>query len=247
MRPTFDPREHIRQLEDGREYLDLKWRILWLRSQEPDASIETQIISTSEEEVVCRTSINLRSGASVTAHGSALRSEDDQAIEEAENRAMMRALASLGYGAEYTDEDDVDIRRSLAPPVNLMTARTLIERNQQADFEDDPEPKQPEAERESEPEPPRERPPDRTAERSTSYESSPAPALQPATSVQNAPQEAEDISWTKFWAWAKPRGYGSAVELGELLNVDVLSHTPGEIRRMIKRYELEHPPGGEAE
>jgi hypothetical protein len=249
VRPTFDPRDHIRQLEDGREYLDLKWRIVWLRSQEPDASIESQIVATSEDEVVCRSTISLRSGASVTAHGSAQRSENDQPVEAAENRATMRALASLGYGAEYADDDDVAIPRSFDPPVNLMTARTLLENSHEPlPDEDDETPTTDDAghetrESDSESTPGRERTPDRRAERTSAYETS-STRPQPATPASSSPQEAEDISWTKFWAWAKPRGYGSAVELGDLLNVDVLSHTPGEIRRMIKRYELEHPPGG---
>lgn len=239
MRPNFDPREYIRQLEDGREYLDLKWRILWLRAQEPDASIESQIVVTSEDEVVCRTTISLRTGATVTAHGSASRSESDQPVEEAENRAMIRALAALGYGTEYADEDEVPVELPPAPPVNLMTARALLDRSQQREEDDSPEPPETEAEA---PGPAAPDASDQTAERSPDYEPASPQPRRPAPAA-TGDQEAEDISWTKFWAWARPRGYRSAVELGELLNVDVLSHTPGEIRRMIKRYEMEHPPG----
>jgi hypothetical protein len=228
VRPTFDPREHIRELQDGREYLDLKWRLVWLRNQEPDATVESQVVAAGEDDVVCRATISLQSGGSATAHGSARRGESERAVEEAEGRALSRALAALGFGAEYADDDVVELQPVPEPPLNLMTARALLERSR-AEFDT-------EAETEEEPE----RPPPPEPRPSPVSHSAPSSS---ATTEEERP-DAADISWTKFWAWAKPRGYGSAVELGELLGVDVLAHTPGEIRRMIKRYELEHPPGG---
>lgn len=239
MHTSFDPQDHLRELDDGREYMDLKWRLLWLRSSEPEASIETQLVPSGEDEIICRASISLRSGAAVTAHGSADRSDHDAPIEVAENRALARALASLGYGAEYLDDDDVELQPTPNPPVNLMTARSLMDRSEQR-YDADPEPElEPDAEFDDDGED--EIPPEGIE---IETESTGTATLQPASTIDDSPQEPEDISWTKFWAWAKPRGYGSAIELGELLEVDVLSHTPGEIRRMIKRYELEHPPGG---
>lgn len=229
MESSFNPQDHIRQLEDGRDYLDLKWRLLWLRTREPEASIETQVVPSDDDEIVCRATITIRSGASVSAHGSARRSDDEAAIETAENRALSRALASLGIGTEYLDDDPVEIEPLPSPPVNLMTARALLDRTTPEYVPGDQDDQTPAVE-----------PPPVERESETDDHS----PIQPAPSLENNDQTTpEDISWTKFWAWAKPRGYGSAAELGELLNVDVLSHTPGEIRRMIKRYELEHPPG----
>ncbi len=228
MPTSFNPQEHVRQLEDGRDYMDLKWRLLWLRSHEPEASIETQIVPSSEDEIICRAKLTLRSGASVSAHASASRADSANAIEIAEDRALIRALAALGFGAEYIEDDDVELQATPNPPVNLMTARALMDRNEQRY---DPEPELDDESPEPETEDDQEEP-------------APPATLQPASTVDDGPKQPEDISWTKFWAWAKPRGYGTALELGELLGVDVLSHTPGEIRRMIKRYELEHPPGG---
>jgi hypothetical protein len=225
----------MRQLEDGRDYLDLKWRLVWLRSREPEASIETQVVPSDEDEIVCRATISARSGASVTAHGSARRSDDESAVEAAENRALARALAAFGIGAEYLDDDDVVLTPLPSPPVNLMTARALMDRSEQR-YETEPEPLRA-------PEPTASDAPAQPERQPESAAPTPTPAPTPAT-VDEIALAPEDISWTKFWAWAKPRGYGSALELGELLDVDVLSHTPGEIRRMIKRYELEHPPGG---
>ena len=203
--------------------------MVWLRSNEPEAVIETQVVPSDENEVVCRATIALRSGASVTAHGSARRADDGSAVEQSEDRALARALASLGYGAEYLEDDDIELAPVPSPPVNLMTARALMDRTEESyDVDLPPEP---ESGADDDPESDLDRP------------SLPAP-MRPASSSEESPVAPEDISWTKFWAWAKPRGYASAMDLGELLNVDVLSHTPGEIRRMIKRYELEHPPSG---
>ena len=234
MESTFNPQDHLRQLEDGRDYLDLKWRLLWLRSREPEATIETQVVPSDEDEIVCRATISVRSGASVSAHGSARRSDDEAAVEVAENRALARALASLGIGTEYLDDDDVELQPVPNPPVNLMTARALMDRGELA-YETRTDETSTDEESAPAPDEPEEAPADGTGGSAT---------LQPASSLDNSSAEPEDISWTKFWAWAKPRGYGSAIELGELLEVDVLSHTPGEIRRMIKRHEMEHPPGG---
>lgn len=230
MRTEFDPRKHLRKLEDGREHLDLKWRLVWLRHEHPDAQIETQVVPGQEAEVFCRATITLRTGGSASGHGSALREESDAPVEEAENRALARALTALGYGTEFDDEDYVELRPSLTPPVSLMTARNLIDQQERPT-----EPEPPEVpEQEPEPEPP----------------SEPAPDRQPGRRLSESGGEARtssDISWTKFWEWARARGYRNAAELSELLGIDVLAHTPAEVRRMLKRYELEHPPNGSTE
>lgn len=232
MRTEFDPRKHLRQLEDGREHLDLKWRLVWLRHEHADAQIETQVVPGQEAEVFCRATITLRTGGSASGHGSALREESDAPVEEAENRALARALTALGYGAEFDDEDYVELRPSLSPPVSLMTARNLID---QQDHLSGPETTD-EAEPEPQPEP--------------ELPSEPAPDRQPGRKLSEDSEEARtgsDISWTKFWEWARARGYRNATELSEMLGVDVLAHTPAEVRRLLKRYELEHPPSGQEE
>ncbi|MFW6074518.1 MAG: hypothetical protein ACOC9Y_02920, partial [Chloroflexota bacterium] len=156
----------------------------------------------------------------VSAHGSARRRGDGSPIEAAEDRALARALASLGYGTEYTADDEVDTVEAPAPPVSLMTARSLIEHS----TEDDDESHEP--------------PPD---PRATEPESS---EPQPQTPQQHPQAQSTDYSWTKFWEWARNRGYQNANQLNQLLGIDdVTAHTPLEVRRMLKKYELENPPG----
>jgi hypothetical protein len=54
-------------------------------------------------------------------------------------------------------------------------------------------------------------------------------------------------SWTRFWEWAKDRGYRDGTHLKELLGVDVMSMSPRDVQRLIKRYEMDHPPPGREE
>lgn len=59
--------------------------------------------------------------------------------------------------------------------------------------------------------------------------------------------ETTEISWNKFWQWAKRRGYRDQAHLRELLGVDILSLTPTEVQGLLRRYELDHPPPGSDE
>lgn len=224
MRTPFDPRPHLRELEDGAEHLDLKWQLVWLRSEHPDARIETQLVPTGEELALCRATVYLASGASASAHGSArLDGGADLLFELAENRALARALAALGYGAEFTEEDQLEARPHLSPPVTLMTARALKERDDIQSYDELDDEELPE---DDSPEPPAQpRPPERPP----------------------APRTGADVSWNKFWEWARPRGYRTAPELSELLSVDILALTPAEVRKLLVRYELDHPPAGSTE
>lgn len=224
MRTPFDPRPYLRELEDGAEHLDLKWQLVWLRSEHPDARIETQLVPTSEELALCRATVYLASGASASAHGSArLDGNGDLLFELAENRALARALAALGYGAEFTDEDHLEARPRLSPPVTLMTARALKERDDVQGY-------------------------DEVGDKELPEDDSPAPPAQPRQPEHPpAPRTGADVSWNKFWEWARPRGYRTAGELSELLGVDILALTPAEVRKLLVRYELDHPPAGSTE
>jgi hypothetical protein len=108
MSRSFDPRPHLRQLANGAPHLDVKWRLHWLRSEHPDAQIDTNLVSVEGDVVICRVSVRLPDGGSAAAHGAASRSGGvsmADLIERAEQRALGRALANLGFGAQYLDED----------------------------------------------------------------------------------------------------------------------------------------------
>lgn len=197
----------------------LRSRLLWFRADHPDADIETELVVAEEEMAVCRARLRSQTGGSATSHGSAIRELVGHGyVELAEDRALARALAALGYGnvaIEGQVEEDADDETPV-PPIELMSARSLVR--------EDP-PAEDYAERQARPREIREERPAR----------------------ESAGDEGADVNWTKFWTWARRRGYRDANQLSELLSVDVLAHTPREVRQMLAQYELDHPPGGEEE
>jgi outer membrane biosynthesis protein TonB len=274
MSQRFDPRQHLRELSDGTPYLDVKWRLHWLRSEHPEAIIETQLVSLDGDTAVCKATVRIPEGGSATGHASSTREPGRNAdhIEHAETRAIGRALAALGYGTQFT-EDDLQQGRAAAQaerpterPVSLVTPPattppppTRMRPVREDSDEDDapppprPEPREPVDVRDSrnrgEERPVREvREVIETDEPDTDEQPLPTPLkrgsdLRPRSDQPSADAPArEDISWTRFWDWAKRRGYRDAAHLKELLGIDVNALTPGEVRDRIRRYELDNPP-----
>lgn len=199
---------------------DLQTRLLWLRSEHPDAEIETELVVAEEDMAVCKATIRTGPAGGATAHGSAVRATAGaDYVEIAEDRALARALIAVGFGAVSGEDADED-GSSFAPPIALVSARSLVR--------DEPQSGEPE---ESGPRP------------QPIRQSKPEPEAPPEESDDGA--DGADVSWNKFWAWARPRGYTTAKELNELLGVDnVLAYTPREVRQMLVKYEMDNPPGG---
>lgn len=202
-----------------RERRELRSRLLWFRAEHPDADIETELVVAEEEMAVCRVTLRTAAAGSSTAHGSALRPEDgSDYVEIAEDRSLLRALAAIGFGAAAGVESGPE-EKSYAPPIDLVSARSLLrEEAQESDETEYSEPPERRPEREERPRPPE---------------------------ADGQESDGADVSWNKFWAWARPRGYTSANDLNELLGVDnVLAYTPREVRQMLIKYEMDNPPGG---
>ncbi len=277
MSQRFDPRQHLRELNDGTPYLDVKWRLHWLRSEHPEAVIETQLISLDGETAVCKATVRIPDGGSATGHASSARGSGGGAdhIEHAETRAIGRALAALGYGTQFTEDDALEDRpaaKQIERPVSLVTPPVTSQPQPPTrmrpvrDDEDDPEPEPPTPR----PEPrepvdvrdsrgPQTRPVREMREVREAPEGEegedekpePTPMkrgsdLRPRAEQASTDAPArEDISWTRFWDWAKRRGYRDAAHLRDLLGIDVNALTPGEVRDRIRRYELDNPPNAE--
>jgi hypothetical protein len=287
MSTPFDPRQHLRELDNGAQYLDVKWRLHWLRSEHPEAQIETDLLAVEGDMAVCKATVRLPDGGSATGHASAPRSTGSAWIEQAETRAIGRALAALGYGAEYADEDLVTARGSERPVALLPAPVSQPERAARPERERPERPERPErteraersdrserSEREEDPAPPVQLQPERgrparddavlREERQRPRElREAAPAPEPVEEApppipamgrgsdlrarRQAPAEAdaaapEDVSWTKFWEWARRRGYRDAQQLRDLLGIEVGALTPAEVRDHIRRYEMEQKP-----
>jgi hypothetical protein len=106
---SFNPREHLRTLRNKggeAEYLDVRWRLVWLRSEHPDAEITTEHIVIDREEAVFRARVAIPGGGLATGYGSETRADFPAGhIEKAETKAVGRALAMLGYGTQFVGED----------------------------------------------------------------------------------------------------------------------------------------------
>jgi hypothetical protein len=129
----FDPSEHLLNVgtkKKPRMYLEVKYRLVWLREQEPDAQITTEIVHLDLEKevsaevsewneelgrsekvtrhgkglVIFKATIKLPNGAMATGTKMEVQPAFNDWLEKAETGAIGRALAGLGYGTQFTDE-----------------------------------------------------------------------------------------------------------------------------------------------
>jgi hypothetical protein len=118
---SFDPAKHIRKVNGG-DYLEVKWRLVWLRTEYPDARIDTELINVNDTFALFRTRIDLSTGAMATGYGSEERKDFKDFIEKAETKSIGRALGALGFGTQFADDfADGDSGRIADAPVQRNT------------------------------------------------------------------------------------------------------------------------------
>jgi len=117
---AFSPDQHLRNLK-GQQYLDVKWRLMWLREEHPDAHIKTELVTFREDQQmwVFKAEVIIPDKGSATGHGQETeRDFPAGACEKAETKAIGRALAALGYGTQFAmelDEGDRVVDSPVAP------------------------------------------------------------------------------------------------------------------------------------
>lgn len=99
----FDASKYLTNLR-GREYLEVKWRLLWLRTQHPDATIETELVKHDAGLALFRARVSVPDGGSATGWGSETVDDFGDFIEKAETKALGRALAALGFGTQFCED-----------------------------------------------------------------------------------------------------------------------------------------------
>lgn len=102
---SFDPTKFLSRV-NGNEYLEVKWRLVWLRDRDPDAQIETEMVVMNPDIAICRAVITLTTGGRATGHGSETPNDFKDHYEKAETKAMGRALAALGFGTQFAPDHD---------------------------------------------------------------------------------------------------------------------------------------------
>jgi hypothetical protein len=211
----FDPTPYLRQLQGrgrggGTDYLDVKWRLLWLRKEHPDAEIVTELVQHDPQMAIFKATVTVPTGGKATGYGSETASDFPDFIEKAETKAIGRALNALGYGAQFGDvqrpEDLVPERgpelpsREAAPAARPVALPRRDERPVKLS----------------------ETKPQGAGEK---------PAATPPPAV--ADQELVDYSWSAFWPWARERGLNGPREIENLIGQQVAGLSPAELRDFI--------------
>lgn len=135
---TFDPSRYLTKLpKRGRQadgswktvetdYLEVKWRLLWLRTEHPNASIETELASHGDDTAIFRARVSIPNGGSATGWGHETASDFGDYLEKAETKALGRALAALGYGTQFCEDFDFardDEQRVVDSPVDRSSTK----------------------------------------------------------------------------------------------------------------------------
>jgi hypothetical protein len=268
----FDPTPYLRQLGGrrgpGQEYLDVKWRLLWLRKEHPDAQIVTEHVRIDDGIAIFKATVTLPSGGKATGYGSETAGDFGDFIEKAETKAIGRALNALGYGAQFSERGEEDATASgppPAPPARPAAAApsppAAPPRGQAGPPAEPPRPiERPTpipAPAPAEPtaiqEPPAPVPFRPAAERPAPAEApgrreqTPAPVRGPRPVPVPAPAAAgagddeamADVSWNDFWTWARTLGYRKRDEVEEFLGRPIEGLTPGEVRGLIRDRQSE--------
>ena len=102
---AFDASRYLTKL-NGRDYLEVKWRLLWLRTEHPEAIIATEMVKHEAGLALFRAHVALPEGGQASGWGSETSSDFPDYIEKAETKALGRALAALGYGTQFCEDFD---------------------------------------------------------------------------------------------------------------------------------------------
>jgi hypothetical protein len=211
----FDPTPYLRQLQvrgrgGGADYLDVKWRLLWLRTEHPDAEIVTELVQHDPQMAIFKATVTVPTGGKATGYGSETASDFPDFIEKAETKAIGRALNALGYGAQFGDfqrpEDLASERNPELPSREVAPAARPVALPRRD-----------------------ERPVKLSDAKAQSASETPAATTSPA----DADPELVDYSWSAFWPWARERGLNGPREIENLIGQQVAGLSPAELRDFI--------------
>lgn len=110
----FDASKYITKVS-GKDYLEVKWRLVWFRDEHPNGSVATELLEHEQGKyAVMKATVSYwldvdgkrQYVASASGHGTEERSDFGDYLEKAETKALGRALAALGYGTQFCDDLD---------------------------------------------------------------------------------------------------------------------------------------------
>jgi len=131
---NFDASKYLSDLH-GKDYLEVKWRLLWLRTEHPDAVIETELAKFGDGLALFRARVTVPGEGIATGWGSETEGDFGDYIEKAETKALGRALAALGYGTQFCEDFDFSAdrkpgsepRRTTSRPTSTLTRQRVVD------------------------------------------------------------------------------------------------------------------------
>ena len=104
----FEPTRFLSKV-NGRDYLEVKWRVYWARTMRPDISITTELVHYGPQFAVFRATVAWDSATGIVSCSDwGSESSDDFAdfLEKASTKAIGRALALAGFGTQFCDDHE---------------------------------------------------------------------------------------------------------------------------------------------
>jgi len=111
----------------GKDYLEVKYRLVWFREDHPDWSIQTEYVSRTADSALAKATIRNDAGEIMsTSH----KYEDAKGfgdfMEKAETGAIGRALALVGYGTQFCGDDLDEGSRIVDAPAQRLHAPRAV-------------------------------------------------------------------------------------------------------------------------
>jgi hypothetical protein len=101
----------------GKEYLEVKYRIIWFREEHPDWSIETEVIYFKEDQAYSKATVKDEKGRIITtSHKFETIKGFFDFLEKSETGAIGRALALIGYGTQFCADEFDEGKRLVDSP-----------------------------------------------------------------------------------------------------------------------------------
>ncbi|MBI3554904.1 MAG: hypothetical protein HY074_01415 [Deltaproteobacteria bacterium] len=107
----------------GRDYLEVKYRLVWFREEHPNWSIETEFISVTPTAACAKALVRDERGRVIaTSHKFENEHGFPDFLEKAETGAIGRALALIGYGTQFCADELDEGDRIVDSPVGAGKA-----------------------------------------------------------------------------------------------------------------------------